>query len=929
VQVKANLTTLIGLLLCLPWCYIAEADEFPVVGEWPCFQGNGTLDGRASGTGRIRHPQVAWRHRFGATVTKIAVSPADEHGQRSLTDVGHELRGQVDSARWFHTPMGEIAGKEQAIAPGDTTTYADILPNVSGLEKIEFESGFNLPTKNGQWQYGPGRLLAWRDNHWDLVWEVEALDLSFRPLPLVGDFDADGQLEVAVLPWRAVFIYDAVTGELEQRCEFTKGRCYGFFGVYDFDDDGRYEFLVMSDFAKHIDVLGWRDGELALLWQEEIELDIANPQKILRVLAEPVADLEGDDKPEIIVNLYNAQGDRRWHLTVRDALTGAIKAELQNVIAQGIADVEGDGTTEILAAVTDGRHVPILGTVQILRLADQGLPVIWQGDEMAWECQETPVVLHQQNGAQAGRIAALTRRVRDQDVVVTRSRSSEDPGSVDLSVQRWDGSQLRPEPTLVARHAEVLALDSTGSMLAAVHSVIPSDDQVQVRHGELEILTSAPGEMRMVTPPAVAHVAGQDTPLIVAQDTSLLSWSIFQPPTSAESSRELRRVADGRPTYDVDSSAGQDARPNEAISALSPARRGPVIANLRGNGQRELLIAVASERGSAELLATDLSSGTVVWRHEFDRFSAGRHAWNFGGPLYWQTGYFTNDQRQDVLVTLQRSRMHSEETYLVSGETGQVIWHRDRQIASRSFGGQPFAIADFDGNGWEDAASFYTHIRYIVDGATGEDLLAEENVWPEVPLQQVYWGQPVAGHFESNSEIPSLLFTTTRNQMVGLIRADGNLVWSDAYDKAANGFPAVGDFDADDQLEVIYFGFPDGTRCYDTATGNLEWSLALAAGQQISAAVSGDINGDGRDEAVIALGKTLICVGVDQAGDQGIVLWKLDLPTLLSSPILADIGQSNESYLSILVSGQDGCVYCIDDAEAISQKLPAQSSPVR
>ena len=91
-------------------------------------------------------------------------------------------------------------------------------------------------------------------------------------------------------------------------------RSYGFFGTYDFDRDGRTEFLVMGDFSKHVDVLGFRDGKLSVLWQRAIELDISNPQKVFRVGPQPVADLDGDGRDEILLSLFNEADDHRWRL---------------------------------------------------------------------------------------------------------------------------------------------------------------------------------------------------------------------------------------------------------------------------------------------------------------------------------------------------------------------------------------------------------------------------------------------------------------------------------------------------------------------------------------------------------------------------------------------------------------------------------------
>jgi outer membrane protein assembly factor BamB len=355
------------------------------------------------------------------------------------------------------------------------------------------------------------------------------------------------------------------------------------------------------------------------------------------------------------------------------------------------------------------------------------------------------------------------------------------------------------------------------------------------------------------------------------------------------------------------------------MSEIQDTSFGPTIARLTEDGNRCLIVAGATPDGTACLAAIDLTTSKCLWHQKFDRFSAGQRFWNSGGPLLWQSGQFTQRGRQDILITLARSNMHSEETFLLCGQTGTVKWNRDSQIADRGFGGQPFAIADFNGNGLDDLASFHPDICYIADGTTGKDLLAKQNYWDEVPLKPVYWGQPVAGRFDPNSQKESLLFTTHRRQMIGRVNADGSLAWSDAYDKAANGFPAIGDFDGDGSIDAMFIGFNDGIRCYDTATGRREWTLDLARQQDVGSAVSGDIDGDGKDEAIFVLDKVMYCVGTDKSGHSGLLKWELTLPTTASSPILADVTSTSkierrESRLSVLVTGSDGYIYCIDSA---------------
>jgi hypothetical protein len=348
--------------------------------------------------------------------------------------------------------------------------------------------------------------------------------------------------------------------------------------------------------------------------------------------------------------------------------------------------------------------------------------------------------------------------------------------------------------------------------------------------------------------------------------------------------------------------------PGRAQSNSWPLTLGAVVADLRGDGGRQVLYATRAPSGCARLAAAELS-GQPCWHHDFDRFPGDPPVWNMGGTTLWQAGHFTGGKGQDVLVTLRRSMMHSDETFLLSGSDGRQLWHRQREISSRGCGGQPFAVADYNGDGRDDAASLYPSILYILDGPSGRDLVAKDCNWPGVPIQPVYWGQPVAGRFDDSGRA-GMLFATNRQAMIGLVRHDGTLAWSGAYDVAANGIPAIGDFDGDGKIEAFWIGFGDGSRCYQAATGKLLWQIPLGAGGYVDSAISGDINGDGRDEILFVLGQTLHCVGTDGAGKPGRVLWSLDLPTAVSSPVIADA--AGRGSLSILLTGADGCVYCVE-----------------
>jgi outer membrane protein assembly factor BamB len=322
-----------------------------------------------------------------------------------------------------------------------------------------------------------------------------------------------------------------------------------------------------------------------------------------------------------------------------------------------------------------------------------------------------------------------------------------------------------------------------------------------------------------------------------------------------------------------------------------------------------LLYATKAPKGCARFVAEDLVTGKQIWRHDFPEIPGSLPVWNVGGIVLWQAGHFTDPKRMDVLVTVRRSMMHSEETALLSGRNGHEVWRQQRQknkTQNRGVGGTPFALADFDGDGLDDVASFYPSLHYELDGATGQQLLQRDTSWPTVNDKPVYWGQPVAMPDLPGLDTKPYLFMAGRD-LTALIDKSGELVWSDESAKGLGQF-AFGDFDGDGALETIGTGFSDGWRCYDVRTGAIEWRMPAPVHGSVTGFASADINSDGRCEALATAGQVLCAVyaGEKSAGN---VLWRWDAPETLGPPIAADVEGSGEA--SVVVAGSSGTIYAL------------------
>lgn len=865
--------------------------EFPKPGEWPSLRRTGTLEARSPLKGEITNPQIAWKQYVGALETHVVVEPGQQQGTLQLSSDESESNPSTNSIA-IEDFIPKYAVEDENRAEQTTVTYADVLSQYPGKEKLEFESAFVKTMTNGQWSAAVGRCYAKKDGEWVQIWESEPINDLFCPLPIAGDFDSDGIQEIAVLPFYALKLLDARTGKAKDYCKFNDNRSYGFFGVYDFDHDGKTEFLVQADFSKHVDVLGFGDdGKLERRWTDTIEPNIAHPQKIVRVAPDPTADVDGDGQAEIVTTIFNNTGDGKWHLSFRDALTGKTKYDFPDEMFAAPLDLDGDKVPEILSTVTQGAGAK--ATVRVRSIKGGTPRLLWEQDHSNWETWEPNLPSHVKTMATLGQRTVLSQFRDGRHYVVLREQTS--PSEVKVTIARWNSSGFEPLTSVVGPHLQGMGLDSAGRLLVRSRHEFGDSSTLAINSGSVvsEYTIRAGFEPG---PAVVAWPDGDVAPTIVVQGT-VPEQVAFHPPASANSAVELRHIP-GRgqgPTY--------------------PFTLGPVIADLAGNGQRQLVVADASPSGAAQMTVKNLD-GSVVWQHEFPLIAGSPPPANTGGIVLWQIGHFRDRKKQDVLVTTQRSKMHSEESYLLSGEDGKLIWRREYQIKERGVGGNSFAIADYDGDGLDDIASLWPSIFYLLKGSTGEDILAIDAYWKQVYDKSVYFGQAVAGDFLNDGKTS---FFFSGRLMTGVITTVGELKWFDALDKSAPHLPALGDFDGDGKMEMIGVGFEDGIRCYDTASGKLQWQMEDPSGQidgfgvhsvnPVSGAATADIDGDGRDEALLSMGNSLYCLGTAEQGNAGEVCWRVELPAQIGPPTVVQLEQDGPP--AILVVGRDGYVYCL------------------
>lgn len=903
----------------------------PPAGDWPLWRRDLRNTGISPMAGTLQTaPVVAWSFAVGTQAPAVQLVDLDGDqceelliGQGGLT-AAHRQDGsliwkrRLDNVRVWSCVDVDSDGERELIVGVGTPQELQILSARDGRTRFRFEElartgigGVHLARLSPE--DSQLRAVVWSNlkevgyclsfargaEQPSVDWTFDWKRTFFAPCTALVDMDRDGRLELIVVTYNTVFVYDTQSGQPKITYDWNSGRNYGTLVVKDVDADGWPDLVMLADsLREHVAVIRNEGGQsLRLLWDKFYEQNYPEDHVSLRILAESADDFDGDGRTEVAYAVYDDRSDGRWRTLVVDAVSGELKHELPGCYLAAAAPLFPGRPPVLLLSRPIDR-----GTLQTDRLE------VWSGAGAAnaWRSlgELPPGILTL--APPAHEFPADSR-----DLATGRSRG------MPTHVLQFLPGVDSPAGVLIAseggRRIVFLCGDAAGVLTRAWESKVPDGAQAGTLVGPLKLVAGANKSAaeanrgtRLVHAGADGHVRiiAEDGPPLVDIPTEI--GPITNPLVARMKAGEqpsilylddqkqlhcLRSPGSGRPAERAWSRPGYGWRTDYVPSLRNIGV--PQIADIDGDGNREVLIA----RDPDLLVALD-SSGDVV------------KSWKFPTrPVQWNVGQFDDDLIPDLLVSYPTGAIVDVTTVAISGSD-------DRQLWRAHCGNGSMALHDLDGDGLDDVIHRDLYERRTLDGRTGRDLLPivmqPGNHTAVLPLLEargsprgIWW---LGGHWSLSADGP-----------------DGHQLWNQWT--APTAVHAVGDVDGDGQLELggvtagqlyrlpgpIAVDGPDREfQCHDLLTGRPKWSLPL--GTTSTGVVSADVDGDGRHEFLLgtADGRLLALMGA--SADAGRILWEVQLPAAAGVPVVCDA--DGDGSLDILVSCADGKLYCLNATSA-------------
>lgn len=911
-------------------------------GSWLQFRRDRKLTGRSTLIGDVTCPEVLWSIDLSARKHWLTITPGSGVATIELPISG-EIGNRWDAEFELDGTQTDLNGDgSELIDPTGRGVHkiGDFLPSVAGFERV---------ICSPDWGDVANRcyLQNWANDRWEEVWHTDLSHFDNNAggsRPIVGDFDIDGELEVAVSAWYQFFLLDLQTGQLEQSATFrdpqapgiATGRSYGWFGALDLDGNPRDEFVILGDFEHFIAVYGWENDNLTELWKRRIQP--GNYQTFVRhhVRPNPVADVDGDGLEEIVTSIFNENGDEKWHVVVFDGISGNVELDLVDAYLSGLGDLDGDQVAELLISATTGYGVPEFASAQVVSFSGQIQSTLWSGNAENFELYGAPGFPDNINAGTTfyRRDAFVRGDWNGTPVFVTRGQGGNAP-DVALRLYQWTGSAIEQIASLAGPRLSVLSMPAGSPERGIlVQSITENELEGPISLSNLEASLEVSGRLvqadgqpvelgryPVLSSSVVARLAPNGPTTVVTQDYAQTIRAFDVESNAAPV--ELWRV-DGRGF-----TSGAYDRPIASVNEF----RSVVLVDVDGGGDLEVVMANRTDSGDGSIKAVD-SGGATVWETQLTTPGA-PPVWNNGGITHWVAGNFRANDHEDVLVSIRRQTQHNNELHLLNGITGQVVWTSTNGGQTDCFaapivgpGDALMPVFDWDDDGLDEALNLASDVFAVYDGVDGSLLLQRPMMLgddcPNLnPIRGVKADgpaiTPIADFLNNGTE--QIMFGK-KDSTLGVLELNGDPEWLSPLFAGMpwNTLQGIADLDGNGDLEIVVVGHcttpGEEIRVYDGATGLLAWTMAMADACEgtgfkwpgAKALSSGDLDGDGRDEVYFTQGNVLYALA-DIAGS-GTWLWRATFGpdyNEFSTAVIADVDGTGRP--QILINHPDGYLF--------------------
>ena len=888
-----RLSVLLGICITL---LTASCAGDASTGDWPMPRRDIALTGRSSAKGNITSPQIVDRIFTGA-YEGLAVVNLDKESHVFSIPGECELNPSypADHANEWNTGgvLQSTIDEDRLLEPDSTgTRYAKLLPDVPGLQKMEFgDIYFGVPTRGSLYAFDQGKDKP------RLVWQTDVEKEHVQgPNILVTDTDADGLPEMAVSTHYRVMIYNGQTGVKKTELLYHYMRNYGFFGCFTIPGERFPKFLVIGNFASHIEVLDNDGKNLQVLWKRDIEPSVTIKQTITRPGPNPIADVDGDGMPEIVINLFNYTEDNKWHVTAFDALTGAIRYDLPDTYLRGLADVDDDGVSDLLLQDTTGCSVPEHGSISLVSMKGGKQNILWSHRTARWQTTNLthhPLTMCTSYGS-GSQTVLIGDGAQGKELYVITPACDRNSHETLMVVGRDEKNRWKPRATITGPPGATLNVKAIprqagkpGFLLSWRSSEAePQSFKAKGAQGEIVSWRRVPCP---VSPVIVKRLKQKEQPTLIVQN-------------GHEEIAAYQKSQDGWHT--------RWNQPGWGMTADASNFFGVVADDVDGDGEAEVLFARRGKTGEAELAVSD-ADGKLKWTHTFTGIDGAIPVWNSGGITNWTVGRFAHRERSDVFVNVRRSTMHTSEGFCLDGKDGQIIWWQDKVYPTgkrdlsniRAYGGFPMAIADIDGDGFDDLINAYPDCYWVASGRDGNIQYIESTAGGIFPDRWVAYSTPIIDHFWGQAQGRQVLLGAC-TYITALLTVDGEPLW---YGPAGDGPSVLQGCGSTDSSDRIFIGgvYKDGFRCYEPKEGKVVWTYPLPESGAGGPTITADVNSDGLDEFLFTKGEMLYALN-GRDGKANLV-WSLELPANPGPLVYADADGDGKP--EILFVGSDSYLY--------------------